>query len=63
MFWFLFLFSFKEDGVGIFYDKELIVIIKLNNIIVFYLKEVIKFLVFVCFVREESFERKGNFFV
>lgn len=36
-------------------------IIKLNNTTVLYLKEVTKFLALVCFVREESFERKGIF--
>lgn len=53
------IYGLKEDGSGSVYDKEFMVIIKLNNIIVFYLKEVIKFLVLVCILREESFERKG----
>lgn len=35
-------------------------IIHLNNTTVMYLKEVTKFLALVCFLREESFERKGN---
>lgn len=34
-------------------------IIHLNNTTVMYLKEVTKFLALVCFLREESFERKG----
>ncbi|XP_006007149.1 ras-related GTP-binding protein D isoform X1 [Latimeria chalumnae] len=41
------------------YDNESMAIIKLNNTTVLYLKEVTKFLALVCFVREESFERKG----
>uniref|UniRef100_A0A2K6R532 Ras-related GTP-binding protein n=1 Tax=Rhinopithecus roxellana TaxID=61622 RepID=A0A2K6R532_RHIRO len=49
----------KEDGAGTPYDKESTAIIKLNNTTVLYLKEVTKFLALVCFVREESFERKG----
>lgn len=59
MFWFLSPFSLKEDGAGTPYDKESTAIIKLNNTTVLYLKEVTKFLALVCFVREESFERKG----
>ncbi|XP_023567682.1 ras-related GTP-binding protein D [Octodon degus] len=51
--------SLKEDGAGTPYDKESTAIIKLNNTTVLYLKEVTKFLALVCFVREESFERKG----
>lgn len=46
-------------GAGTPYDKESLAIIKLNNTTVLYLKEVTKFLALVCFVREESFERKG----
>lgn len=61
IFWFLSPFSLKEDGAGTPYDKESTAIIKLNNTTVLYLKEVTKFLALVCFVREESFERKGNF--
>lgn len=61
MFCFLSPFSLKEDGAGTPYDKESTAIIKLNNTTVLYLKEVTKFLALVCFVREESFERKGNF--
>ncbi|XP_063773047.1 ras-related GTP-binding protein D [Pseudophryne corroboree] len=46
-------------GAGTPYDRESLAIIKLNNTTVLYLKEVTKFLALVCFVREESFERKG----
>ena len=59
MFSFLFPFSLKEDGAGTPCDKESTAIIKLNNTTVLYLKEATKFLALVCFVREESFERKG----
>ncbi|CAJ0954243.1 unnamed protein product [Ranitomeya imitator] len=47
-------------GAGTPYDKESLAIIRLNNTTVLYLKEVTKFLALVCFVREESFERKGD---
>uniref|UniRef100_G3ULQ0 Ras-related GTP-binding protein n=1 Tax=Loxodonta africana TaxID=9785 RepID=G3ULQ0_LOXAF len=53
------IYGLKEDGAGTPYDKESTAIIKLNNTTVLYLKEVTKFLALVCFVREESFERKG----
>lgn len=59
MFSFLFPFSLKEDGAGTPYNKESTAIIKLNNTTVLYLKEATKFLALFCFVREESFERKG----
>lgn len=57
------IYGLKEDGAGTPYDKESTAIIKLNNTTVLYLKEVTKFLALVCFVREESFERKGNILV
>ncbi|XP_074043243.1 ras-related GTP-binding protein D isoform X2 [Macrotis lagotis] len=53
------IYGLQEDGAGTPYDKESTAIIKLNNTTVLYLKEVTKFLALVCFVREESFERKG----
>nr|XP_033792087.1 ras-related GTP-binding protein D isoform X2 [Geotrypetes seraphini]XP_033792088.1 ras-related GTP-binding protein D isoform X2 [Geotrypetes seraphini] len=49
----------RGEEIGPPYDKESMAIIKLNNTTVLYLKEVTKFLALVCFVREESFERKG----
>lgn len=54
-------FRLMEDGSGCAYDKESLAIIKLNNTTVLYLKEVTKFLALVCILREESFERKGEF--
>ncbi|XP_028636143.1 ras-related GTP-binding protein D isoform X1 [Grammomys surdaster] len=53
------IYGLKEDGAAAPYDKDSTAIIKLNNTTVLYLKEVTKFLALVCFVREESFERKG----
>lgn len=50
----------SEDVAGSPYDKESMAIIHLNNTTVMYLKEVTKFLALVCFLREESFERKGE---
>lgn len=52
-----------EDGGGCAYDNESLAIIKLNNTTVLYLKEVTKFLALVCILREESFERKGEWFL
>lgn len=52
--------SLSEDVAGSPYDKESMAIIHLNNTTVMYLKEVTKFLALVCFLREESFERKGE---
>lgn len=55
-------FSYRLTGdeAGTPYDKESMAIIHLNNTTVMYLKEVTKFLAMVCFLREESFERKGE---
>lgn len=54
-------FSYRLTGdeSGTPYDKESMAIIHLNNTTVMYLKEVTKFLALVCFLREESFERRG----
>ncbi|TSV68154.1 Ras-related GTP-binding protein D [Bagarius yarrelli] len=53
------IYGLSEDVAGSPYDKESMAIIHLNNTTVMYLKEVTKFLALVCFLREESFERKG----
>ncbi|XP_069461323.1 ras-related GTP-binding protein D-like [Ambystoma mexicanum] len=53
------IYGLKGEEAGTPYDKESMAIIKLNNATVLYLKEVTKFLALVCFVRDESFERKG----
>uniref|UniRef100_A0AAV2JJ28 Ras-related GTP-binding protein n=1 Tax=Knipowitschia caucasica TaxID=637954 RepID=A0AAV2JJ28_KNICA len=48
-----------DSAAGLPYDEESMAIIHLNNTTVMYLKEVTKFLAMVCFLRKESFERKG----
>uniref|UniRef100_A0A3B3T8U7 Ras-related GTP-binding protein n=1 Tax=Paramormyrops kingsleyae TaxID=1676925 RepID=A0A3B3T8U7_9TELE len=53
------IYGLTGEEAGIPYDKESMAIIRLNNTTVMYLKEVTKFLALVCFLREESFERKG----
>ncbi|CAB1331202.1 unnamed protein product [Coregonus sp. 'balchen'] len=53
------IYGLTEEEAGQPYDKESMAIIHLNNTTVMYLKEVTKFLALVCFLREESFERKG----
>lgn len=54
-------FSLTDSEGGLPYDKESMAIIHLNNTTVMYLKEVTKFLAMVCFLRKESFERKGQY--
>ncbi|XP_062325743.1 ras-related GTP-binding protein D [Osmerus eperlanus] len=53
------IYGLTGEEAGQPYDKESMAIIHLNNTTVMYLKEVTKFLALVCFLREESFERKG----
>ncbi|KAG2467683.1 RRAGD protein, partial [Polypterus senegalus] len=53
------IYGLSGDECGTPYDKESMAIIRLNNTTVMYLKEVTKFLALVCFLREESFERKA----
>ncbi|XP_031731724.1 ras-related GTP-binding protein D-like [Anarrhichthys ocellatus] len=53
------IYGLTDSEAGLPYDKESMAIIHLNNTTVMYLKEVTKFLAMVCFVRKESFERKG----
>lgn len=57
---FFYIYRLTGDEAGTPYDKESMAIIHLNNTTVMYLKEVTKFLALVCFLREESFERKGE---
>jgi len=52
--------SVTDGEAALPYDQESMAIIHLNNTTVMYLKEVTQFLAMVCFVRKESFERKGN---
>nr|XP_040056285.1 ras-related GTP-binding protein D isoform X4 [Gasterosteus aculeatus aculeatus] len=53
------IYGLTDSEAGLPYDEESMAIIHLNNTTVMYLKEVTKFLAIVCFVRKESFERKG----
>ncbi|KAM7376752.1 hypothetical protein PAMP_006460 [Pampus punctatissimus] len=53
------IYGLADSEAGLPYDKESMAIIHLNNTTVMYLKEVTKFLAMVCFLRKESFERKG----
>ncbi|TKS86209.1 Ras-related GTP-binding protein D [Collichthys lucidus] len=53
------IYGLTDSEGGLPYDKESMAIIHLNNTTVMYLKEVTKFLAMVCFLRKESFERKG----
>ncbi|KAF3844380.1 hypothetical protein F7725_007543 [Dissostichus mawsoni] len=53
------IYGLTDSEAGLPYDKESMAIIHLNNTTVMYLKEVTKFLAMVCFLRKESFERKG----
>ena len=48
-----------EENEGIAYDAESSSIIKLNNGMVLYLREVNKYLALVCLLREEHFEKHG----
>ena len=52
------IYGLNENGSGSAYGKEFMAIIKLNNTTAIYLKEVTRFLVLVCTLREESFEQK-----
>ncbi|XP_054652435.1 ras-related GTP-binding protein D isoform X1 [Dunckerocampus dactyliophorus] len=53
------IYGLSDTEPALPYDKESMAIIHLNNVTVLYLKEVTKFLAMVCFLRKESFERKG----
>ena len=45
------------------FDQESSSVIKLTNGTVMYLREVTKFLALVCILREDSFDRRGEYFV
>lgn len=53
------IYGLPNSEAGLPYDKESMAIIHLNNTTVIYLKEVTRFLAMVCFLRKESFDRKG----
>jgi len=46
-----------EEGLG--YDQESKAIIKLNNSMVLYLREVNRYLALVCLLRESNFDKHG----
>lgn len=49
----------EEDGLA--YDDQTQSIIKLSNGTVLYLREVNKYLALVCLLREENFDKHGNY--
>lgn len=50
-----------RDEETIAYDKESQSIIKLNNGMVLYLREVNRYLALVCILREDHFDKHGEF--
>jgi len=53
------IYGLKDEREPISYDAESNAIIKLNNGMVLYMREVNKFLALVCLLREEHFEKHG----
>mmetsp|Transcript_15545 Transcript_15545/g.26760 ORF Transcript_15545/g.26760 Transcript_15545/m.26760 type:complete len:363 (-) Transcript_15545:48-1136(-) len=53
------IYGMKDALEGIAYDESSQSIIKLNNGMVLYLREVNKFLALVCLIRESNFEKRG----
>jgi Ras-related GTP-binding protein C/D len=53
------IYGLKESGEGIAYDAQSQSIIKLNNGMVLYLREVNKYLALVCLIRQSNFEKHG----
>jgi len=53
------IYGMKEEGEGLAYDDETQSIIKLNNGMVLYLREVNKYLALVCLLREDNFDKHG----
>jgi Ras-related GTP-binding protein C/D len=53
------IYGLKESGDGIAYDAQSQSIIKLNNGMVLYLREVNKYLALVCLIRQSNFEKHG----
>lgn len=53
------IYGLKNDTDGFAYDEESNAVIKLNNQMVLYLREVNRYLALVCLVREESFQKIG----
>ncbi len=59
----IFLNRTKEENQGLAYDEETQSIIKLNNGMVLYLREVNRFLALVCLLREDNFDKHGNYYL
>jgi len=53
------IYGMKEEGEGIAYDEETQSIIKLNNGMVLYLREVNRYLALVCLLRGDNFDKHG----
>ncbi|EAL65174.1 Ras-related GTP-binding protein [Dictyostelium discoideum AX4] len=53
------IYGLKEEEEGLGYDQESHSVIKLNNGMVLYLKEVNKYLALVCLLRESNFDKHG----
>jgi len=53
------IYGMKDDSERLAYDFESKAIIKLNNGLVLYLREVNKFLALVCLMRKENFDKHG----
>lgn len=51
----------KEEAENFAFDENSASVIKLNNGTVLYFREVGHYLAVVCILREENFERRGNF--
>ncbi len=54
-------FSGLDDAEGSAFDTQSSSVIKLNNATILYLREVNKYLAIVCIMREDSFDRQGEF--
>jgi len=53
------IYGMKDDSERLAYDQESKAIIKLNNGLVLYLREVNKFLALVCLMRKDNFDKHG----
>eukprot|EP01097_Dermamoeba_algensis_P002764 TRINITY_DN2093_c0_g1_i1.p1 TRINITY_DN2093_c0_g1~~TRINITY_DN2093_c0_g1_i1.p1 ORF type:complete len:370 (+),score=67.78 TRINITY_DN2093_c0_g1_i1:76-1185(+) len=53
------IYGWKEDSDGLAYDQESQSVIKLNNGLVLYLREVNRYLALVCLCKEENFDKHG----
>ena len=56
------IYGMKEDGEGegLAYDSESASVIRLNNGMILYLREVNNYLALVCLLREENFTKQGE---